>query len=330
MLKASIRILLLALPLYLGLTQAFAQSPTPITASTAQTQIANRLGLDATQFESLLNKRLYEMQPQEVSQYLRFLQSAEPDLRKRISDLARKNIGQPYLLFPMGEFPYELHDPQPMFSLAKSDCVTFAEHIYAMALSASWDEFFWTLQRIRYKEGVIGVVTRNHYTEADWNPSNAWLLRDISRVLAGANAATYTMVIDRAQLLKTRYQLARDIPVQTVIESYVAKNRVADIENQLQEGDIVNVISGRNGEKLTTHVGIVVLGPNGKRHMIHSSEPMVREETFDSFIQRAADREARGMAQGRMPLRLYGFKFLRLNEKPEVPLIKPQPRPGWP
>ena len=327
MLKATIRILLLALPLHLGLTQAFAQTPTPITASTAQMQIANRLGLDATQFESLLNKRLYEMQPQEVSQYLRFLQSAEPDLHKRIADLARKNIGQPYLLFPMGEFPYELHDPQPMFSLAKSDCVTFAEHTYAMALSASWDEFFWTLQRIRYKDGVIGVVTRNHYTEADWNPSNAWLLRDISRELAGANAETYTMVIDRAQLLKTRYQLMRDIPLQTVIETYVPKNRVAEIESQLNEGDMVNVVSGKNDEKLVTHVGIIVLGPNGRRHMIHSSEPMVREETLASFSQRVAEREARSAAQGKVPLRLLGFKFLRLVENPVVPPAKTPPPP---
>ena len=328
MLKATIRILLLALPLHLGLTQAFAQTPTLITASTAQMQIANRLGLDATQFESLLNKRLYEMQPQEVSQYLRFLQSAEPDLHKRIADLARKNIGQPYLLFPMGEFPYELHDPQPMFSLAKSDCVTFTEHIYAMALSTSWDEFFWTLQRIRYNDGVIGVVTRNHYTEADWNTSNAWLLTDISRELAGARVQTYTMIVDRAQLLRTRYQLTRDIPVQTVTAPYVAKDRVAEIESQLQAGDMINVVSGKGGETLVTHVGLVVLGPNGRRHMIHSSEPMVREETLAAFSQRAAEREARSVAQGKVPLRLLGFKFLRLVENPVVPPAKPpQPPP---
>ena len=28
--------------------------------------------------------------------------------------------------------------------------------------------------------GVIGVATRNHYTEADWNPSNRWLVREVT------------------------------------------------------------------------------------------------------------------------------------------------------
>jgi hypothetical protein len=102
---------------------------------------------------------------------------------------------------------------------------------------------------------------------------------------------------------------------------------VADIESQLKEGDMVNVVSGRKGEKLVSHVGIIVIGPEGKRHFIHSSEPMVREETFAAFIQRAAERVKRTEVQGREPLRLYGFKFLRLNDNPVVPPMKPQPRP---
>jgi len=76
---------------------------------------------------------------------------AEPDLRKRIATIGRRNIGQPYKLNLLGEFPYELHDTLPMYSLSASDCLVFAEHTYAMALSSSWEEFFWTLQRIRYK-----------------------------------------------------------------------------------------------------------------------------------------------------------------------------------
>jgi hypothetical protein len=41
------------------------------------------------------------------------------------------------------------------------------------------------LQRIRYRDGVIGVATRNHYTEMDWNVANRWLVTDISADLAG-------------------------------------------------------------------------------------------------------------------------------------------------
>jgi hypothetical protein len=108
----------------------------------------------------------------------------------------------------------------------------------------------------------------------------------------------------------------------------VPKEHVAEILDQLQEGDFVNVISTRDGEHWASHVGLVVLGPNGERHFLHSSEPQVREETFASFMARAAEREARNAAAGKNGQKLAGFKFLRLNENIVVPPMAPQPRPG--
>lgn len=278
--------------------------------------------------ETILQKPLYQMSPVEAGRYVAWQHAAEPDLRKRIAAIGRKNIGQPYILNLLGEFPFEVHDNLPLFSLDHSDCVVFAEHTYAMALSKSWEEFFWMLQRIRYKDGVIGVATRNHYTELDWNVSNRWLVTDISADLAGAGAAGYDMRVDRARFLKTRHNTVRDIPVETSRQAYVPKESVAAIAAQLQEGDFVNVISTRDGEHWASHVGLVVLGPNGERHFLHSSEPRVREETFESYITRAAEREAKNAREGKNGQRLAGFKFLRLNDNIVVPPMAPQPRPG--
>ena len=88
--------------------------------------------------------------------------ATEPDLRKRILHLARKNIGQPYELYLLGEMPFEPYDPQPIYCLGKSDCLVFTEHTYAMALSHNWPSFMRMLQRIRYRDGHLGVATRNH------------------------------------------------------------------------------------------------------------------------------------------------------------------------
>jgi hypothetical protein len=277
--------------------------------------------------ETVLHKQLYQMSPAEVGRYVAYIHEAEPDLRKRIAAIGRKNIGQPYTLNLLGEFPYEIHDELPMFSLDHSDCVVFAEHTYAMALSQSWEEFFWMLQRIRYRDGVIGVKTRNHYTELDWNVANRWLVTDVSAQLAGANVAAYDMTVDRARFLKTRHHTEASVPVETSRQSYVPKERVAEIASQLQEGDFVNVISTRNGEYWASHVGLVVLGPDGERHFLHSSEPQVREETFESFMARAAERETRNERAGKNGQKLAGFKFLRLNENIVVPPMAPQPRP---
>ncbi len=316
-----------------GCAQLTPMASRPYLAPTkAEVDVALSVGINAIEFEALLNQPLYDMKPQDIHRYLGWLSKSEPDLKKRITHLARKNINQPYELYLLGEFPYEVTDDQPLFDLTKSDCVVYIEHTYAMALSGSWEEFFWMLQRIRYKDGVIGVASRNHYTETDWNPNNTWLLTDITAQLGGPRTQHYPLKVDRARFLKNRYQLTRDIPVEEVKESYIPKEMVAEIESQLQEGDTVNIVSGRGTGRWVSHMGMVVVdqnaGPNGKRHMIHSQEPMVREETFEQFMARAAEREAKAEAEGKDPQRLYGFKFLRLNEKPEPPPMQAQPRPG--
>jgi Protein of unknown function (DUF1460) len=297
----------------------------------AQQQAAAKVGMSAAELERLIAKPLYRMKPAEVGRYLAYLQAFEPNLRERVAHLARKNIGQPYEIFLLGEFPYETIDDQPLFNLEKSDCLVFAENTYAMALAHSWPDFFWVLQRIRYRDGVIGVTTRNHYTDADWNPQNKWLVQDVTRELAGRSVATYTTTIDRARFFKERYKLEQAVAAETITQPYVPVVKVADVPPQLLQGDFVNVISIINGEHLVSHVGLVVLGPNGERHILHSAEPAVREETFASFIARVGGRAPASTTarESRKPGKtLVGFAFLRLNDNPAVPPMKPQPRPA--
>ncbi|WP_426102009.1 N-acetylmuramoyl-L-alanine amidase-like domain-containing protein [Massilia sp. TSP1-1-2] len=277
--------------------------------------------------DELLHKQVYQMTPQEVNRYIAHMAQAEPDLRKRIAAIGRQNIGQPYMLNLLGEYPYELHDALPMFSLEQSDCVVFAEHTYAMALSRSWEEFFWMLQRIRYKDGVIGVATRNHYTEVDWNANNNWLVTDVSASLGGADAMSYELKVDRARFLRMRHQTLRDIPVQTSREWYVGKDKLAPVLPQLREGDLVNVVSTRDGAFWVSHVGLIVISADGQRNFLNSAEPQVREESFTAFFQRTAERELKNAKEGRNGQKLAGFKFLRLNDNIVVPPMAPQPRP---
>ena len=189
-----------------------AQTPT-VQPTAAQVQAASRVGLAEAELTALLNKPLYRMDPAEVGRFLAWQQLDQPQLRQRVAALARKNIGQPYELYLLGEFPYEIDDRQPLFDLAKSDCVVFAEHTYAMALSSSWAEFFWMLQRIRYRDGVIGVATRNHYTEADWNLANRWLVQDVTASL-GVPTQPYRQRIDLQAFLKKQFKIDRELQVQ--------------------------------------------------------------------------------------------------------------------
>ncbi|WUR10874.1 DUF1460 domain-containing protein [[Empedobacter] haloabium] len=274
-----------------------------------------------------LPQPVYRMTPQQVDGYLARLQATEPDLRKRIAAIGRRTIGQPYRLNLLGEFPYQVHDELPMFSLQYSDCVVFAEQTYAMALSASWEEFFWMLQRIRYRDGVIGVATRNHYTEQDWNVNNRWLVTDVSADLGGQDAASYELTVDRATFLRTRHRTEAALPVTRSRETYVPTTVALRVLGRLTDGDFVNVVSTRDGKYWVSHVGLVVTRPDGSRHFLNSAEPQVREETFDTFIARAARRADEQARTGKPVTRLAGFKFLRLNDAIVVPPALPQPRP---
>ncbi|HEX7631556.1 MAG TPA: N-acetylmuramoyl-L-alanine amidase-like domain-containing protein [Lacunisphaera sp.] len=281
--------------------------------------------LPATETKTTAEKPLYQFTEAEVGAYLGPLQAREPDLRKRIVHLARMEIGQPYELYLLGEMPFETYDPQPLYSIGKSDCLVFAEHMYAMALSHDWREFMQVLQRIRYHDGRIGVATRNHYTEADWNQSNRWLVTEITGEIAAGTAVKFHERIDRSKFLLGRYKLKTSIPVEEHADAYLPYAEIARAASVLRDGDFVNVVRGIikpgapvndtfGGSAWVGHVGLVAHGADGTLHIIHSIEPMVREETMASFIARETAHNAERDATGKA--RLLGFKFLRLNDDP--------------
>lgn len=260
-------------------------------------RIASLLSLDEKTLGHLKFKPLYQMTPQEVDQYLGYLYRREPDLQKRIVHLARKNIGQPYEIFLLGEFPFELYDPDPLYILEKSDCVVFSEHTYAMALSRDWREFFKTLMRLRYKDGEIGMLTRNHYTITDWDRNNAWFLRDITREVGGDETAPLYKVVRRANFF-SKYGIGQDIPPETVHDWYVPSEVVLRNLDRLHEGDFVNVIRGNEQSQYAGHVGLITRGKAGEVYFLHSTPPQVREELLSDYLERTKGRTL-------------GLKFLR-------------------
>jgi len=325
-----------------------------IIISQEESDAAKLLNIDQDDLKKLQSKSLFEFKPEELDQYLGYLQAVEPDLRNRIQHLARKSVGQPYQIFLLGEFPFEVYDPDPLFSLGKSDCVVFSEHIYAMALSYDWKSFFAMLQRIRYKNGEIGLATRNHYTEFDWDVNNNWLVEDITEELAGDQTAWETTVVDRAKFL-SKWEIGQFIPVDTVRWSYIPYELLPKVIEQLQPGDFVNIVRGYENNKWVGHVGMITVGEGSIINFLHSTSPKVKEEPLMGLYQNAQkynedrkkyNEEAKQknqkiMARNRK-LReknngmkspkekkliatkpyFYGFKFLRLREDPMWELIK--------
>lgn len=261
---------------------------------------------------------LYRMSEAETGEYLAELRSSQPDLHSRIFTIARRNLAQPYQLYLLGESPFQTIDPEPVYCLGKSDCVVFLEQTLAMSLTDSWEKFLTMLQRIRYENGQIGVLTRNHFTEADWNRNNDWLVEEITEEIGGQYIVRWSQKVDRAKFFKDRYKLDVLIPIQTIEESFIPYEHVDSIKPLLKNGDVVNFVSGKQDGYWVGHVGLVAVGADGKVNLIHSAAPQVREESIEHYIARAtadaAEREAANKPRFR------GFKFLRVSDDPWMDL----------
>ncbi|MBD3290343.1 DUF1460 domain-containing protein [candidate division KSB1 bacterium] len=299
------------------------------------------LKIDDEQIRKLEAKPIYKFTEKELDLYLGYLQFIEPDLRQRIQHLGRKCIGQPYEIYLMGEYPVEIFDPQPLISLQKSDCVVFSEHIYAMALAFDWKSFFGMLQRIRYKNGIISLVTRNHYTELDWNRNNSWLLEDITEQIGGDYSVTVNSFYDKSNFFK-KWGLGRQLPKDTLEWAYIPHQHVEKVIGELKPGDFVNIVRGNDEGKWVGHVGLITKGKNGDVNFLHSARPEVREQPLLEYMQESLElnekrkeknkkiaehnskiQAGQSVEKLKTPLPyFYGFKFLKLRQDPLWELIK--------
>jgi hypothetical protein len=275
------RFFLFALTVILAFTACSEQLPelTPEQALAADT-----LGIDQEKLRELLAKPLYEFDERDVDIYLPWLQYSIPDLQERIKHLARKNLGQPYDIYLLGEYPVEIYDDQPLFNVKESDCVVFVEHTVSMALAHDWQSFFAILQRLRYKDGIIGYATRNHYGEYDWPENNTWLSENISEQLAGDRVGIDTIKVNKGDFFKKR-NVPYYLPEDSLIWTYVPIELMPEIFSRLQTGDIVNVVRGYKNNKWVGHYGFVMVNEDGSVNFLHSTVPEVKEQDFPELVE---------------------------------------------
>lgn len=90
-------------------------------------------------------------------------------LSNRIRFFSEKFLGKPYGMGgPTGEGYLDPTEPKRMINTDSLDCVTYLEHVLALAKSSSEDSLFSTLQKIRYINGQTAYSFRKHYFVADW------------------------------------------------------------------------------------------------------------------------------------------------------------------
>lgn len=107
----------------------------------------------------------------------------------RLDAFSKMFIGRPYGFGgPLGEGPDGRYDQDPLYRFDTFDCTTYVETMTSLALSRSVDEFEKTINDIRYDNGEVDYLKRNHFTDLWWIPRNIanGMLTDITKALGGS------------------------------------------------------------------------------------------------------------------------------------------------
>jgi hypothetical protein len=159
--------------------------------------------------------------------------------------------------------------------------MVFCEHVLALSISDSWDNFFNNLQQIRYKCGIIGMRTRNHYTMGDWLPENRWLLDDVSALVAGEYTKQVTRTISHTSFFKGKgiTDLRYVLPNREMTIDYVPKADLNKVENNYKNGDIIALLFANKSNIFSAHM-LMVYKYNDKTIIRESSSSKMT--TFDT------------------------------------------------
>jgi hypothetical protein len=209
---------------------------------------------------------------------------------ERTASVGRALVGTRYKSYTL-----EIDDriEAPSVNFLGMDCWTFFEIALGFARMLDEQPEDWTpttlLQKVeldRYRDGKCdgNYLSRLHYLE-DWLADNdrRGLVDDLTRPLGGVRAphAAHEMTFGwrHYRYLKANPALLEPLGRMEARVSerplyQIPKNRVAEIEPKLKNGDIIGIVSrDRPGLYSTSHVGLAYRTGDGVLHFMHASSP---------------------------------------------------------
>jgi D-alanyl-D-alanine carboxypeptidase/D-alanyl-D-alanine-endopeptidase (penicillin-binding protein 4) len=229
---------------------------------------------------------LWSLGPSEADAYLENLWATHDSFDARLTAIARDSIGTPYAAGPLGEGPGGTYDADPLIDLSRVDCVTFMEQTIAMAASPTYDETVALLQRIRYEDGQIDFLHRNHFMVADWLANNPWC-RDVTQEL-GVPTTKSTRIISKKAFFPRvgAPDLGQDIPDVPHTIHYIAPGDVSKAVKKAPLPAMVLLV-GKIDWLFILHTGLLVESEGGgEPAFIHASTSgAVTETTLPEYLK---------------------------------------------
>ncbi|MBQ2017786.1 MAG: DUF1460 domain-containing protein [Alphaproteobacteria bacterium] len=185
-------------------------------------------------------------------------------------------LGAPYVESPLGEA--SAPDSDPLIRFDAFDCTTFVETVLANGDQGQ-------LNQIRYKNGEIGFLNRNHFIESDWLLNNSERVENVSRYYA--NTAIRNVIIDKKAWLKKVHGIDSDFESVEINLEYIPYEHTENIV--IYKPMIVLFITDNpeihdkiGTDLAVTHMGIV--SPDGILRHASSEQKMVVDVPFTEYI----------------------------------------------
>lgn len=130
---------------------------------------------DSNTLEKQANSSIKEL-------YHRLNSMPNHSMPERIDWISAQFLGVHYLLGSLGEGSKALYDQFPQYRVDAFDCDTYVNTVLSLALANSLTSFQQCVKNMRYKDGVVSYIQRNHFTGLDWNQNNQQqgILKDIT------------------------------------------------------------------------------------------------------------------------------------------------------
>ncbi|MEM6883404.1 MAG: N-acetylmuramoyl-L-alanine amidase-like domain-containing protein [Verrucomicrobiota bacterium] len=207
---------------------------------------------------------------------------------KRTITVGKALVGTPYKSYTL---EIDDHIEAPSVNLQGLDCWTFFEVSLGFARMLDDPENQHTPQRLlhyieldRYRGGNCdgNYLSRLHYLE-DWLWDNHQrkLVKDITKELGGVKAPVrakeMTIGWKGYRYLKNNPELIPELAkhekrIEKLPTYYIPRNKVRQIEGQIQDGDIIGIFSKSVGGKISTsHVGLAYRDQDGVLRLIHAT-----------------------------------------------------------
>jgi len=251
----------------------------------------------------------------------------DKEILEQIFELFAEDTNSPtsVLMVKLGtwfmETPYVAHtlekgdEEQLIVNFRGLDCTTLVENCLALAKTIqsgehTFDQFTKELKNVRYRSGKIeGYPSRLHYT-TDWIFDNQQkkLVRNLSKKIGATpypkeinfmstHPDSYRQLKDSSHLVEIIVQKEKDINSRQ--HFYIPEEKLAEVEDQLMDGDIVGITTGIEGLDIS-HMGIL-MRKAGRIHLLHASSAaekvVLSDETLEEYLM--SSRSATGIMVAR-------------------------------